>query len=188
MLLSGETHGYYRDHAGKPLTRIARILGSGFDYQGERFRATLDFIEQYQWIDAPTRPFLIATGIAVPQAPDGARNVTQAWGWWKSLDQSVLLHTEYDAYVASALAAHDPHWGEFMRGDDATAGLAFPFVRRRGPLALIGLTSAVATAPFMATGWLGQAQIARLDALLPRLAGHFRVVMVHHPPGRSRRG
>jgi maltooligosyltrehalose trehalohydrolase len=36
VLLSGETHGYYRDHAEKPLTRIARMLGSGFDYQGER--------------------------------------------------------------------------------------------------------------------------------------------------------
>jgi 3',5'-cyclic AMP phosphodiesterase CpdA len=99
-----------------------------------------------------------------------------------------LVPGNHDAYVASALAQHATHWGEFMRGDDATAGLAFPFVRRRGPLALIGLTSAVATAPFMATGWLGQAQIARLDALLPRLAGHFRVVMVHHPPGRSRGG
>lgn len=67
------------------------------DYQGERFRATLDFIEQYQWVDAPTRPFLLTSGLAVPSAPDGARNVTQSWGWWKSLDQSVLLHTEYDA-------------------------------------------------------------------------------------------
>ncbi|NIE65383.1 TonB-dependent siderophore receptor [Burkholderia sp. Ax-1719] len=67
------------------------------DYQGGRLRATLDFIEQYQWIDAPTRPFLLASGIAVPQAPDGARNVTQSWGWWKSLDQAVLLHSEYDA-------------------------------------------------------------------------------------------
>ncbi|WP_321818134.1 MULTISPECIES: TonB-dependent siderophore receptor [unclassified Paraburkholderia] len=67
------------------------------DYQGERLRATLDFITQYQWVDAPTRPFLLTSGLAVPSAPDGARNVTQSWGWWKSLDQSVLLHTEYDA-------------------------------------------------------------------------------------------
>ncbi|WP_028207273.1 TonB-dependent receptor [Paraburkholderia nodosa] len=75
----------------------AEVGALSLDYQGERFRATLDFIEQYQWIDAPTRPFLLASGIAVPSAPDGARNVTQSWGWWKSLDQSVLLHTEYDA-------------------------------------------------------------------------------------------
>ena len=36
VLLTGETHGYYRDHAQAPPARIARMLGSGFDYQGER--------------------------------------------------------------------------------------------------------------------------------------------------------
>lgn len=56
----------------------AEVGALSLDYQGERLRATLDFIEQYQWIDAPTRPFLLASGIAVPQAPDGARNVTQS--------------------------------------------------------------------------------------------------------------
>jgi malto-oligosyltrehalose trehalohydrolase len=35
VLLSGETHGYYRDHAEGPRRRIARMLGAGFDYQGE---------------------------------------------------------------------------------------------------------------------------------------------------------
>jgi maltooligosyltrehalose trehalohydrolase len=41
VLLTGETHGYYADHAATPLARIARVLASGFDYQGERspFRA-----------------------------------------------------------------------------------------------------------------------------------------------------
>jgi maltooligosyltrehalose trehalohydrolase len=35
VVLSGETHGYYGDHIQAPLARIARMLGSGFDYQGE---------------------------------------------------------------------------------------------------------------------------------------------------------
>jgi maltooligosyltrehalose trehalohydrolase len=35
VLLTGETHGYYGDHARTPLARIARVLGAGFDYQGE---------------------------------------------------------------------------------------------------------------------------------------------------------
>jgi|SRR5579871_3289834 len=100
-----------------------------------------------------------------------------------------LVPGNHDAYVRAALDAHAPHWGEFMRGDGAVPDtLQFPFVRRRGPLAIIGLTSAVATAPLMATGRLGPEQIARLDALLPQLAGTFRVVLVHHPPGRSRGG
>jgi len=36
VLLSGEAHGYYRDHAQAPVGRIARTLAAGFDYQGER--------------------------------------------------------------------------------------------------------------------------------------------------------
>ncbi len=35
VLLTGETHGYYRDYQGSPLKDIARALGSGFVYQGE---------------------------------------------------------------------------------------------------------------------------------------------------------
>ncbi|SDT47153.1 malto-oligosyltrehalose trehalohydrolase [Bradyrhizobium canariense] len=35
VLLSGETHGYYRDYRRSPLHDIARALGSGFVYQGE---------------------------------------------------------------------------------------------------------------------------------------------------------
>jgi len=71
---------------------------------------------------------------------------------------------------------------DFMRGDDGTAG--FPYVRRRGPLALIGLSTAVPTAPFLATGWLGKAQVSALSDLLAALKHEdvFRVVLIHHPP------
>ncbi len=74
----------------------ADVGALSLNYQGEQFRASLDVIEQYQWVDAPARPFLMAPGIPVPSAPDGRRNVTQSWGWWKSFNQSALLHAEYD--------------------------------------------------------------------------------------------
>ena len=35
VLLTGESHGYYRDYQRAPLHDIARALGSGFVYQGE---------------------------------------------------------------------------------------------------------------------------------------------------------
>jgi len=35
VLLTGETHGYYRDFKTSPIQRIARALESGFVYQGE---------------------------------------------------------------------------------------------------------------------------------------------------------
>src|SRR5262249_58899101 len=63
-----------------------------------------------------------------------------------------LVPGNHDAYVRAALPWAAAHWGDFMRGDDG--GAAFPFLRRRGPLALIGLSTAVPTAPFMATGRL----------------------------------
>src|SRR5262252_3292242 len=92
-----------------------------------------------------------------------------------------LVPGNHDAYVRDASRYPQFHWGDYMRGDEAPAP-AFPFLRRRGPLALIGLSSAVPTAPFMATGRLGAEQIARLDALLGAHADLCRVVLIHHPP------
>jgi len=121
-----------------------------------------------------------------------AAEFPQARAWLDRLGSPhdvTLVPGNHDAYVRSALPLHAAHWHAFMCGDDAAISAPrFPFVRRRGPLAIIGLSSAVATAPFMATGRLGPEQLARLDDLLAALAGHFRVVLVHHPPGRSRSG
>jgi 3',5'-cyclic AMP phosphodiesterase CpdA len=87
----------------------------------------------------------------------------------------------HDAYVRSARFEATRSWGDFMRDTNAAE---FPFVRRRGPLALIGVTTAVPTAPFMATGRLGAEQIARLGETLSALGREpcFRVVLIHHPP------
>ena len=46
----------------------------------------------------------------------------------------------------------------------------FPFLRRRGPLALIGVSSAVPTPPLMATGRLGRAQLEALERMLAQLS------------------
>jgi 3',5'-cyclic AMP phosphodiesterase CpdA len=113
--------------------------------------------------------------------------------WLESLgtpENVTAIPGNHDTYVRAGLARALNEWGAFMRGDE---GESFPFVRRRGPLALIGLNSGVATAPFRATGRLGQAQLAGLPAILDRLKeeGLFRVVLIHHPPvseaGRSKR-
>lgn len=90
----------------------------------------------------------------------------------------------HDLYVRRAAAAGGEHWGDYMRGDD---GESFPYLRRRGPLALIGLSSAIPTAPFMATGKIGASQIEEFRSLLALLKAEdlFRVVMIHHPPSRK---
>ncbi len=83
-------------------------------------------------------------------------------------------------------------WGAYMEADNYS--LVFPFVRRVGPLAIIGLNSAVETPPFVASGRLGGHQIDVAGDLLQRLADEdvIRVVLIHHPPlpglAASRRG
>ncbi|MGE0563603.1 MAG: metallophosphoesterase [Pseudolabrys sp.] len=88
----------------------------------------------------------------------------------------------HDIYVGGAGALAARQWGAFMSGDDGGAG--FPYLRRRGPLAIVGVNSGVPTAPFLATGWLGTTQLFALAELLHRLKNEnlFRVVMIHHPP------
>jgi 3',5'-cyclic AMP phosphodiesterase CpdA len=97
-----------------------------------------------------------------------------------------LVPGNHDAYIRRASGWAAQHWGEFMRGDD---GAAFPFVRKRGPIALIGLTTSLPTGPFMATGRVGGEQLARLAEILITLAREplFRVVLIHHPPIPNRR-
>ncbi len=73
-------------------------------------------------------------------------------------------------------------WAEYMGGEDET--MAFPFVRRVGPIALVGLNSAVETPPFYASGKLGRHQIEIAGDMLHALGeeGIVRVVLIHHPP------
>ncbi len=101
-----------------------------------------------------------------------------------------LVPGNHDAYVRGALPRLLRAWGDYMRDDDAAApqALGLPFVRRRGPVTLIGVSTAVPTAPFMATGTLGEAQLAALDALLRREdATRCRVLLLHHPLATTRR-
>jgi len=113
-----------------------------------------------------------------------AAEFSQAAQWLSQLGPAhdvTCVPGNHDAYVRAAETEAARHWTAYMRGDELRAE-RFPFVRRRGPVALIGLSSA--TRPFMATGTIGSAQLARLAPLLDHLgkAGLFRVVLVHHPP------
>lgn len=107
-------------------------------------------------------------------------------------DRVSFVPGNHDAYVRATADHSGLHWGDFMRGESATADAVlksnFPFVRRRGPVALIGLSTALPTAPMMATGWLGADQLARLAEELQRLKreGVFRVVLIHHSPTAPR--
>lgn len=108
-----------------------------------------------------------------------------ALAWLESIgpsDRVTAIPGNHDAYVRATRHRHGEVWTTYLASDEP-ADTAFPALRRRGPLALISLSSAIPTAPFMATGTLGPAQLAALEGMLERLAADdvFRVLLVHHP-------
>ena len=117
---------------------------------------------------------------------------------------ATVIPGNHDAYVADVVkaGAFEQLFGRFQTDDLAGAGAAatsaaapaappggdprarYPFVRLRGPLALIGVNSCVATGDLGAWGEVGAEQRARLEALLTHaeVARRVRVVLIHHPP------
>jgi 3',5'-cyclic AMP phosphodiesterase CpdA len=95
----------------------------------------------------------------------------------------------HDAYAPSSLKPLASLLGPWCASDDGSVG--YPWYRKRGPVALIGLNTGIPTLPLMATGRVGREQIARTEALLERAKaeGLIRVVLIHHPPylGGARR-
>ncbi|MEJ8572266.1 metallophosphoesterase [Microbaculum marinum] len=99
-----------------------------------------------------------------------------------------VIPGNHDAYTRRAIPGTALAWREYMSGDPDTAAHSdFPYLRRRGPTAIVGCSSAIVSAPFMATGRVGSAQLRRIGPLLRQLGdeGLFRVVLIHHPPLRS---
>ncbi|MGN6308496.1 MAG: metallophosphoesterase family protein [Xanthobacteraceae bacterium] len=100
-------------------------------------------------------------------------------------DQVTIIPGNHDAYVRATQHRFAESFGDYLRGDgtNASDAIVYPFVQRRGPVTLIAASTAVPTAPFMATGRLGAAQFAALDRVLSSLANEptFRVLLIHHP-------
>ncbi|MCX5495218.1 metallophosphoesterase [Kaistia dalseonensis] len=92
----------------------------------------------------------------------------------------------HDAYVPGSLKKALAAWAPYLTGDGGSpaARVTFPYVRRRGPIAVIALSSARATGPFMATGHADASNLVKLreDLASAKREGLFRVVMIHHPP------
>ena len=127
---------------------------------------------------------IAVTGDLVNIALESEFAPTRAWLQTLGTPSDVtLVPGNHDFYVRNAAHWPSAQWGDYMRSDSGpeTDLMRFPFVRRRGNVALIGLSSGVPTAPFMATGWLGDDQLRRLADTLHQLDGMFRVVLIHHP-------
>ncbi len=89
----------------------------------------------------------------------------------------------HDAYVRSAVPRIRETFAPWC-SNDGEGHSSFPYLRVRGDVALIGLSSAIPTAPLLASGNIGPQQRAAFEKLLVQTAaqGLCRVVMIHHPP------
>lgn len=90
----------------------------------------------------------------------------------------------HDALTGSFGAGRFAPWAPWL-GD--TNELRFPMVRKRGPVAIVNLCSALPTALHKAQGRVGEDQAGRLADELRRAGedGMFRVVLLHHPLTRG---
>ena len=108
-----------------------------------------------------------------------------ALSWLTSIgtpERVTVIPGNHDVYAPLNGDAGVGRWAAYMGGE--ADSIAFPFVRRVGPLALIGLNSAVETPVFYASGRLGGDQISAAEAILEKLGEEdvIRVVLIHHPP------
>jgi 3',5'-cyclic AMP phosphodiesterase CpdA len=176
----------YRDLASK------RVVGY-VNWQRNRRRymrdAVLDTIVADVKASAPDH--VAVTGDLVNLALDG--EIEMAKHWLETLgspDDVSVVPGNHDAYVPGAFDKSCRSWAAWMTGDGVNTPVdrdAFPYLRVRGDVALIGVTTARATAPFMANGFFLEDQAERLRKVLDATAkrGLFRVIMIHHPPVRG---
>lgn len=115
-----------------------------------------------------------------------------ARAWLETLgppDQVSFAPGNHDAYIRSTLAHLMRTFAPYCRDDGApeTQRSHFPYMRVREGVALIGLSTGVPTAPFIASGRLGPVQVEALGPLLDaaKARGLARVVMMHHPPMKA---
>lgn len=97
-----------------------------------------------------------------------------------------VIPGNHDVYVWEAYFGRhfERCFAPYCRSDGAQADSAphFPFTRVRGDVAFIGCSTALPSPPPLADGWLGRRQLRELESQLARLRGHFRVLLIHHPP------
>jgi 3',5'-cyclic AMP phosphodiesterase CpdA len=124
---------------------------------------------------------LAVTGDLVNLALDAEIELARIW--LEALgrpDDISVVPGNHDAYVPGAFDKTCRAWGPWMTGDGASPPAdrnGFPYMRVRGQVALIGVSTARATAPFMASGFFREDQSHRLGGMLDQAAkrGLFRV-------------
>jgi 3',5'-cyclic AMP phosphodiesterase CpdA len=129
------------------------------------------------------------THLGLPSEFQKASQLLRSMG---SPSQVTVIPGNHDAYVATVWNRTFALWEGYMLSDGmqlaggtgANLRTVFPSLRIRGRIALIGVSSALPTVPFLAIGSVGHAQLQKLEQILAETGRQrlFRVVLIHHPP------
>lgn len=168
QLLSKRLTGWYNWHRGRrgmhDMELLARLVFDIREQNADHIACTGDTCNiglPSEW--AVSRVFL--EGLGLP-------------------DKVSFVPGNHDAYVPGALEGLLREIGPWTRGDDGTEGV-FPYLRQRRNIAILGLSSAIPTLPFVASGRVGGQQMKAAEDVLARLGQDpscFRIVLIHHPP------
>src|SRR6516164_5814987 len=135
------------------LADLAGKRGLGF-INWHRGRKNIHKVEALDAVTADLKTFVVdhiaVTGdlvnLSLPDEYQLARRRLEALG---PPSDVTVIPGNHDTYVPQALNGPSTFWSDYMRGDDGAEPGSFPFVRWRGGVALIALSSAVPTGPFL---------------------------------------
>jgi len=182
-------------HLSDPHLRAAKLAGaewlgkrglSGLSMSaGRRRRHDPDLVERVSDDVIAARPDAVAvTGDVVTFSLTREFELAAAWlGRLAEAAPTLVVPGNHEALATGWRRRLDGAWGSYAIGDE---GETWPFVRRFGSVALVALSTATVTPPFMARGRVGRQARARLGELVAgtRAAGRLPVVLMHHPPTR----
>jgi 3',5'-cyclic AMP phosphodiesterase CpdA len=128
------------------------------------------------------------TNLALDPEFERARTLLERMGYGP--DALSVIPGNHDVYTAGAERARRfaRYFAPYITSDVEVEGAGhrsgpFPFVRLRGAAAIVGLSTAVARLPLVASGSAGAPQIAALARVLqhPEVRKRTPVLLTHHP-------
>ncbi|MFM9849481.1 MAG: metallophosphoesterase family protein [Hyphomicrobiaceae bacterium] len=171
--------------------RVKRLLGYVNWHRkrkGVHLRAVVDRLVADLLAQGPDH--IAVTGDLVNLGLPGEQ--AAALEWLRSIgsaDRVTVVPGNHDIYVRMWRDPGTARWQDYMRPNAEGSGYGasghpFPFVRRFGQIALIGVNSAIPTLPVLARGRVGREQLQRLGRVLDILGRErlIRIVLIHYPP------
>ncbi|MBT6223463.1 MAG: metallophosphoesterase [Rhodobiaceae bacterium] len=95
----------------------------------------------------------------------------------------------HDCYIQMDFDKSIIHWKDYIKTDVVLSKYfkmkknTFPYLKVRNEIALIGLSTAIPTLPFMCYGKIGKDQLIKLEDIFIYLSkkNYFKILILHHP-------